>query len=60
MEQNLWIVMFTEYFNNVVTLLRERGITQIPDQSTVKDDYVSGKTALESVEEFVMDWATED
>ncbi len=42
--------MFTEYFDKVVTLLRERGVTQIPDQYIVKDHDTSGKTPLESAD----------
>lgn len=52
--------MFEKYFDDVVTLLREKGITQMPDQYTVKDDYTSGKTALESADEFLIEWTTED
>lgn len=52
--------MFEEYFNKVVSFLREKGITQMPDQYTVKDDYTSGKSALESAVEFEMEWSGED
>lgn len=47
---------FDNYYNKVVTLLRERGLTQMPDQGTVEEDYNNDKSPEEAAFEFAADW----
>lgn len=47
---------FEVYYAKIVTLLRERGLTQMPDRDTVEQDFVDDKTPEESAFEFAADW----
>lgn len=44
------------YYDKVVTLLRERGLTQMPDQGIVEKHFMNDKSPEESAFEFVVDW----
>lgn len=45
-----------DFYDKVVTLLQERGISQAPDQLTVFGRQEEGKTVQEVAFEFVADW----
>ena len=44
------------YYDIVRDKLSQRGYDAAPDWYTVKEDFESGKTAEQSVEEFEEDW----